>query len=322
VNGPTATTTNPTLDFGFYAPLSSLGDRVWEDLNKDGKQDDGEPGIPGVKVQLLDATGKVLAVTQTDASGFYRFASLTPGDYSVKFDLETLPTGSTFTKKDATGEELDSDADEVTGLTRVYTVGKRQHVPTVDAGIIVNRPAAEPVTVGAPAPTTIPAPVATPTTTTVAPVASTPTTTVPPSQTGRLKSVVWVDVNENGFLDPTEVTLPDAEVKITGPNGFVKVVTTDAQGRYDLGELAPGDYTIEITGNGVPAQFKLISGKKVTVTVLADQVTAPEAPFRLNSSVNELAFTGTQTQNLVRSAAMLIAAGLALFGIVRRRRTT
>jgi protocatechuate 3,4-dioxygenase beta subunit len=312
-------TSNPTLDFGFNAPLGSLGDRVWEDLNKDGKQDPDEPGIAGVKVQLLDSTGAVFAVTQTDANGFYRFAALVPGDYAVKFDLTTLPAGSTVTKQDATAEGSDSDADEKTGLTRYYTVGKRQFVPTVDAGIIVNRPPSEPavtVAVSVPVATVPPTTAAAPTS---APVTPVPTTAPAAPETGRLKSVVWVDSNENGVLDPTEPTLAGVEVKITGPNGFVKVVTTDAQGRYELDGLAPGEYTVEITGNGVPPQFQLISGKKVTLSVLAGQTTTPEAPFRLIAVVTELPFTGSENQNLARIALLLVAAGLATIGFGRRR---
>ena len=39
---------------------AASGDRVWEDLNHNGHQDDGEPGLPGVTVVLLDSTGTPL----------------------------------------------------------------------------------------------------------------------------------------------------------------------------------------------------------------------------------------------------------------------
>ncbi len=42
---------NMTLDSGFYkTPKYSLGDYVWYDSNKDGKQDSTEKGIKDVKV--------------------------------------------------------------------------------------------------------------------------------------------------------------------------------------------------------------------------------------------------------------------------------
>ena len=38
-----------TLDMGIYTPVS-VGDFVWDDLNGDGLQGVGEPGVPGVTV--------------------------------------------------------------------------------------------------------------------------------------------------------------------------------------------------------------------------------------------------------------------------------
>ncbi|MEE6289129.1 hypothetical protein V2J52_15865, partial [Georgenia sp. MJ173] len=37
---------DPTLDFGFVLPKVSVGDYVWVDSDRDGIQDEGEPGIP------------------------------------------------------------------------------------------------------------------------------------------------------------------------------------------------------------------------------------------------------------------------------------
>lgn len=47
---------DPTLDFGVWCPPASLGDRVWFDTNTNGKQDPGEPGIPGITLRLRDHT--------------------------------------------------------------------------------------------------------------------------------------------------------------------------------------------------------------------------------------------------------------------------
>ena len=42
-----------TADFGYWETgKSSIGDRVWYDLNGDGTQDAGEPGINGMTVNL------------------------------------------------------------------------------------------------------------------------------------------------------------------------------------------------------------------------------------------------------------------------------
>ncbi|MCP4661410.1 MAG: hypothetical protein GY856_38900, partial [bacterium] len=39
--------------FGFNVPRANVGDRVWNDLNGDGIQDAGEPGINGVRVEMI-----------------------------------------------------------------------------------------------------------------------------------------------------------------------------------------------------------------------------------------------------------------------------
>ena len=99
-----------TIDSGFYKPTYSLGDKVWEDTNKNGIQDDGEKGIRDVKVTLTDKDGKVVE-TKTDESGNYKFEGLTNGDYTVKFET---PSGYEPTVKDQGGnDEKDSDGTEV-----------------------------------------------------------------------------------------------------------------------------------------------------------------------------------------------------------------
>src|SRR5690606_1488200 len=46
-----------TLDFGFVTPAVSVGDFVWVDTDRDGVQDPGEPGIPGVTLTLTGPGG-------------------------------------------------------------------------------------------------------------------------------------------------------------------------------------------------------------------------------------------------------------------------
>jgi hypothetical protein len=75
---------------GAYS-AGAIGDRVWLDLDGDGVQDDGEPGLPGVTVTLTDAAGNT-TVTTTDDAGIYLFDHLQPGDYTVTVDTTTLPT--------------------------------------------------------------------------------------------------------------------------------------------------------------------------------------------------------------------------------------
>ncbi len=59
------------VDFGYYRDPAALGNFVWDDLNKNGIQDPGEPGIDGVLVTLTvtypnGATTTVKTVTGDD----------------------------------------------------------------------------------------------------------------------------------------------------------------------------------------------------------------------------------------------------------------
>lgn len=121
-----------TWDAGLYEP-ASLGDYVWEDLNGDGIQDGGEPGIAGVKVELYDAATNLVRTTVTDGLGAYDFTGLIPGDYVVKF---VRPAGYQFTQQDqGLLDDADSDADPVTGLTTTITLVSGQNDPNWDAGL-------------------------------------------------------------------------------------------------------------------------------------------------------------------------------------------
>ncbi|WP_296490209.1 SdrD B-like domain-containing protein [uncultured Actinomyces sp.] len=77
---------NPsTTDVNFgYVNNNSLSGTVYRDDSRNGDQDGTEPGYSGVTVQLLDASGNVVATTTTDANGAYSFSKLPDGTYSVK----------------------------------------------------------------------------------------------------------------------------------------------------------------------------------------------------------------------------------------------
>ena len=117
------------------AATGSLGDFVWRDQNQNGVQDAGEPGIPGVEVQLLDSPGgSLLATTVTDANGNYQFLDLPPGDYVARF---VPPAGYVFTVPNAGGDPTkDSDADPATGETAVISLSAGEIDLTIDAGLV------------------------------------------------------------------------------------------------------------------------------------------------------------------------------------------
>jgi SdrD B-like domain len=187
-------TANPTQDFGFNAPLASLGDKVWVDTNRDGVQNEGEPGVPNMTVELRDANGTVIKTTVTDANGNYKFVDLKPGTYSVRFVPSTLPTGAQFTTQNSgTDDTLNSDADPTTGITKTYTLGKREYNPTADAGIFV----------------------------------ATVTTTLPPTVTSTTSPTSTTAVATSTTASPTSTTGPESTTTV-GPTTTVAATTTIA----------------------------------------------------------------------------------------------
>ncbi|WP_332855801.1 SdrD B-like domain-containing protein [Duganella sp. S19_KUP01_CR8] len=132
--------TNNKADAGLVR-LASLGDTVWYDTNRDGVQNNGEAGVAGVKVTLLDAAGQPTGATvTTDASGHYQFSGLQPGSYSVQFDKTTLPAGYQFTTQAQGGNATtDSDADVGTGQTAQVTLASGDSYQHLDAGVVVKQ---------------------------------------------------------------------------------------------------------------------------------------------------------------------------------------
>ncbi|QQZ28160.1 IPTL-CTERM sorting domain-containing protein [Thiothrix subterranea] len=128
----TSSTGVQDVDAGIQA--GTLGDRVWVDLNANGLQDSGEPGVAGVTVKLLDSADKEVALTTTDVSGFYAFRDVIPGTYTVQF---VLAADMKLTATDQGDDDaLDSDADPVTGKASAQVSSGAAGNQTVDAGIL------------------------------------------------------------------------------------------------------------------------------------------------------------------------------------------
>ena len=119
----------PSFDIG--GGTACLGDFVWSDLNGDGIQDAGEPGIEGVTVYLEDCKGDLLCTTTTDADGFYWFQDLPAGDYRIRFDI---PSGYVLSPPDqGKDDEVDSDC----GPDPVcIKIGDKQSDKSWDCGLI------------------------------------------------------------------------------------------------------------------------------------------------------------------------------------------
>lgn len=123
-----------TVDIGLHEP-AAVGSHVWVDADADGFQDDGEHGLAGVLVRLVDADGAVVASTTTDPAGDYRFEDLAPGEYRVEF---VTPAGMEASPLDVDASDLlDSDLDPATGRTAPIVLVSGRIDLSWDAGFIV-----------------------------------------------------------------------------------------------------------------------------------------------------------------------------------------
>ncbi|MEM7535766.1 MAG: SdrD B-like domain-containing protein [Chloroflexota bacterium] len=184
----------------------SVGDYVWEDLNANGIQDTGEPGVEGVTVELFEVGNTTpLASTTTDGNGLYSFTDLHPGEYYVVFEQ---PAGYEFTDRDAgddagNDDAVDSDANPNSGAdigaTDSVVVPSGTSNQTLDTGVV---------------------------------------------QPGSIGDTVFADENNDGIQDPSEAGVPNVVVNLLDENGNeIATTTTDENGNYEFPVL-PGTYIV------------------------------------------------------------------------------
>ena len=124
-------------DAGLYK-LACIGDYIWDDLNANGIQDDGEEGMKDIKVNLLDENGNIIASQNTNSEGKYNFCKLKPGKYKVQVKV---PKEWYVTRKDKGGNDAkDSDmgafldTDKIVEMPQETIIGNENNM-TLDGGI-------------------------------------------------------------------------------------------------------------------------------------------------------------------------------------------
>jgi hypothetical protein len=95
----------------FMQTSDILGNQVWLDENKNGRQESYEAGVGGICVNLYDGSNQLLESTTTDTNGYYGF-NVQPERYTVEF---VLPEWLEFTFQNIGDENADSDADPSSG---------------------------------------------------------------------------------------------------------------------------------------------------------------------------------------------------------------
>lgn len=217
-------------DFGF-TPRPSIGDFVYYDANRNGTQDPGENGIPGVEVFLYSdpdgdgnpADGAQLATAVTadgtgdDPVGIYLFENLSPGGYYlVRVNTNSLPTFGGAPLPQTADPDRDGVPcwdDSIPGLPP----GDNQ-----DRGIMLSYASYTGADFGYQPP-------------------------------GVIGDLVWVDLNTNGLFDAGERGIPYAGVVLYAGGTPVATNSTDSDGFYSFGNLTDGVYRVSVVTNGLPA---------------------------------------------------------------------
>ncbi|CAN5605541.1 hypothetical protein BH10CHL1_BH10CHL1_03290 [soil metagenome] len=120
------------------APIE-IGNRAWDDLNANGIQDPGEPGINGLTVSLQGPTSTVTTATSGDGNYYFNVSRTTaytititpPSGYSVTAANAVALTGAGATSNHAISDTIDSDAVLMGGKAAIYyttgTGGQNNH---------------------------------------------------------------------------------------------------------------------------------------------------------------------------------------------------
>jgi hypothetical protein len=199
-----------------YLAYSSIGDRVWHDLDGDGAQDSGEPGISGVTVNLIDPRhGMIIESQITDGSGEYLFEELSHMYYIVQVDEDTLPDDFNSTTLEA-GQFHESYPNTVCGsdciqrdgitYTRVYYI-QLNHPEDYTAADFGYKP-----------------------------------------DSASIGDYVWSDADNDGIQDPGEPGIYGVTVNLLDGSGtpLGPTTTTNYAGWYIFTGLLPGDYKIGV----------------------------------------------------------------------------
>ena len=216
---PTATRTPTPINVGNF---------VWDDLDQDGRQDAGEPGLAGITVQLWNsAKTQLIDSAVTNASGIYSLVAPVPGGYRVRVVLPSI--GDQFSPKDnaAAGDTLDSDINPSgtsLGFTDIYTFASNLiSITSIDAGLIVFR---------TPTPTRTPTPI-------------------------NVGNFVWDDLDQDGRQDAGEPGLPGITVQLwnSAKTQLIDSAVTSASGNYSLVAPVPGGYRVRVVLPSIGDQF-------------------------------------------------------------------
>ncbi|MBT8198797.1 MAG: DUF11 domain-containing protein, partial [Acidimicrobiia bacterium] len=220
---------SPPVQASVSDPLSqggSIGDRVWLDLDGDGVQDVGEPGLANITVQLVQVVGAaggaddvVVATTETSLDGSYTFTGIAPETYYVNVVDADVPSG--LVRSPNNGNADPTDGPPLGAPGRTFTITAEEDYRDADFGY---RPADGTAVVG---------------------------------------DFVWIDADDDGKQDPGEPGVGGVTLDLVNARtgAVIASTTTTGDGRYLFTNVARGKYRVDVTDTaGVLTSYTLTNG--------------------------------------------------------------
>ncbi|GHA12145.1 hypothetical protein GCM10008090_22520 [Arenicella chitinivorans] len=206
---------NNAQDFGYQSNISSgfIGDRVFNDINGNGIQDAGEPGLPGITVQIcgdldgINPSPNTCRTEVTDADGDYLFGDNLTADGGSLSPLDNpLPA---------------TDPGEVYTITILNPPAGQVNTADPDGGLPHFSQVALPTGAG------------------------NLDQDFGYSSQGTVSGHLYIDSNGNGVQDSGEPNLANVDVVITDSNAVQRVVTSDSNGNYSA-QVPAGTTTVNV----------------------------------------------------------------------------
>ena len=341
---------NLTVDFGFYT--LSIGDQVFLDTDNSGTMDEGEEGIAGVVVHLVNDDGQIIATTETDEEGRYLLAGFPEGDYQIMVDESNFAEGAALERT------YSSDGNDVAGADGVAVA------PDADDVLVDNDDNGspegghntalwtEPVTIG---------------------IGEEPVSGAETSlavgfdgtfdsnsdltvdigvYAASFAAPLWSDDNGDGIVDSDEEAFEGVVVNLIDSD-VVATTTSGTDGLFEFDGLPEGTYQVEVVaenfapdgalagrfdGEGEPESLVsepfdvmacdceniiMLDGLDLTPETTTTTTTAPTttSPPTTNVPVTSgpLAFTGGDPWTFTGFGALLVLFGIAMLAVSRRR---
>ena len=225
------------------APVE-IGNRVWKDLNANGIQDPGEPGIAGVTIKLMRVSdGYQWGSVVTDSDGNYRFSSNITEQWQGNGDAiggGLVPNEPFFLKVDNAANFTGSGP--LAGLvpTTLNALSSSSGLDTsIDSNATTQTSTDWRVAVSA-----------------AAPGENNHTYDIGVVSVVSVGNLVFLDSNANGIQDNGETGVAGAVLSLTDMNGNpvtdatgqpVQPITTTSTGAYLFNNLPIGQYKVNIT---------------------------------------------------------------------------